>query len=111
MHYGRPNRSNSYRTPDPAPEDQQFTDLDDQLPPSVSLPADQWVEVLKNAKVELEDDGAEPVFTTWRVEEEELLDVGNVKIADSMPESGERLALNASMTTRGRLGSQRAISF
>ena len=37
--------------PDPVPEGQQFTDLDDQVPPSVRLPADQWVEILNDAGV------------------------------------------------------------
>ena len=55
--------------PDPVPEGQQFTDLDDQVPPQVSLPADQWVEILNDVKDEFEVDGASAVFPTWRVEE------------------------------------------
>ena len=39
--------------PEPVPEGQQFTDLDDQVPPSVRLPADQWVEILNDAKMSL----------------------------------------------------------
>ena len=35
---------------DPVPEGQKFTDLDNQVPPPVRLPADQWVEIL-DAKV------------------------------------------------------------
>ncbi|MEW8615619.1 MAG: hypothetical protein AB2610_20880 [Candidatus Thiodiazotropha sp.] len=54
--------------PDPVPEGQQFTDLDDQVPPPVRLPADQWVEILNDAKDEFEVDGASAVFSTWRVE-------------------------------------------
>ncbi|MEW8688749.1 MAG: hypothetical protein AB2556_23275 [Candidatus Thiodiazotropha sp.] len=34
--------------PDPVPV--QFTDLDDQVPHPVRLPADQWVEILNHAK-------------------------------------------------------------
>ena len=43
--------------PDPVPEGQQFTNLDDQVPPPVRLPADQWVEILNDAKDEFEIDG------------------------------------------------------
>ena len=50
--------------PDRVPEGQQFTDLDDQVPPSVRLPADQWVELLNDAKDEFEVDGASTVFST-----------------------------------------------
>ena len=39
---------------DPVPESQQFTDLEDQVPPSVRLPADQWVEILSDAKDEFD---------------------------------------------------------
>ena len=53
--------------PVPVPKDQQFTDLDDQVPPSVRLPADQWVEILNDAKDEFEVDGASAVFSTWKV--------------------------------------------
>ena len=51
--------------PDPVPEGQQFTDLDDQVPPSVRIPANQWVEILNDAKDEFEVDGASAVFSTW----------------------------------------------
>ena len=59
--------------PDPVPEGQQFTDLDDQVPPSVRLPAEQLVEILNDAKDEFEVDGASAVFSTWRVEEDDHL--------------------------------------
>ena len=36
--------------PHPAPKGQQFTDLDDQVPLSMRLPADQLVEILDDAK-------------------------------------------------------------
>ena len=36
--------------PDLIPEGQQFTDLNDQVSPQVRLPADQWVEILNDAK-------------------------------------------------------------
>ncbi|MEW8686501.1 MAG: hypothetical protein AB2556_11875 [Candidatus Thiodiazotropha sp.] len=48
--------------PDPALG--QLTDLDDQVPHPVRLPADQWVEVLNDAKDELEVDGATAVFSS-----------------------------------------------
>ena len=83
---------------DPVPEDQKFTDLDDQVPPSVRLPADQWVEILNDAKNEFEVDGASAVFSTWRVEEDYLLDIGDIQIADGMHARAGRLALNARMT-------------
>jgi len=35
-----------------------FIDLDDQVPPPVGLPADEWVEILTDAKDEFEVDGA-----------------------------------------------------
>ncbi|MEW8688939.1 MAG: hypothetical protein AB2556_24230 [Candidatus Thiodiazotropha sp.] len=58
--------------PDPAPEGQQFTDLDDQVPPPVRLPADEsWVEILNESKDQFEVDGAAAVFSTWRVEDED----------------------------------------
>ena len=57
--------------PDPVPEGQQFTDLDDQVPLPVSLPADRWVEILYDAKDEFEVDGAFAVFSTWRMDEDD----------------------------------------
>ena len=38
------------RLPWPLRPQRPFTDLDDQVPPPVRLPADQWVEILKDAK-------------------------------------------------------------
>jgi len=60
------------------PKGQQFIDLDDQVPNPLRFPADEWVEILNDAKDEFEVDGATAVFSTWRVE--------------------ARLALNARMT-------------
>ena len=54
---------------DTVPEGQQFTDLDDQVPLPVRLPADRWVEILNDAKDDFEVDGASAVFSTWRMEE------------------------------------------
>ena len=88
----------------PIPEDEErrllrplrpqrpFTDLDDQVPPPVRLSADQWVEILNDAKNEFEVDGASAVFSTWRVEEDEPLDIGNIEIADGMHARAGRLA-------------------
>ena len=64
--------------PNPAPEGQQFTDLDDQVPLSVRLLADPWVEILDDPKYEFEVDGASAVFSTWRVEREGQLDIGDI---------------------------------
>ena len=83
---------------DPVPEGQQFTDLDVQVPPSVRIPANQWVEILNDAKDEFEVDGASAVFSTWRVEEDDPLDIGDIQIADGMHARASRLALNARMT-------------
>ena len=38
--------------PDPVLEGQQFTDIDDQVSLPERLPADQWVEILNDAKDE-----------------------------------------------------------
>ena len=84
--------------PDPAPVGQQFIDLDDQVPPPVRLPAGQWVEILTDAKDEFEVNGATAVFSTWRVEAEDPLDIGEIEITDGMHARAGRLALNARMT-------------
>ena len=52
------------RLPRPLRPQRPFTDLDDQVPPSVRLPANQWVEILNDAKEEFEVDGASAVFST-----------------------------------------------
>ena len=84
--------------PDQVPEGQQFTDLDDQVPLPVRLPADRWVEILNDAKYEFEVDGASAIFSTWRMEEVDLHDIGDIEIADGMDARAGRLALNARMT-------------
>ncbi|MEW8689124.1 MAG: hypothetical protein AB2556_25160 [Candidatus Thiodiazotropha sp.] len=82
--------------PDPAPG--QFTDLDDQVPHPVTLPADQWVEILNDAKDEFEVDGATGVFFSWRVEEEDPLDIGDIEVADGIHVRAGGLALDPRMT-------------
>ena len=73
-----------------------FTDLDVPVPNPVRLPAyEPWVEILNNAKDEFEIDGAAALFSTWRVEWEDPLDIGDVKIADGMHARVDRLALDA----------------
>ena len=62
------------------------------------LPADQWVEILYDAKDEFEVYGASAVFSTWRVEEDGPLDISDIEIADGMHARAGRLALNARMT-------------
>ena len=75
-----------------------FTDLDDRVPHPVRLPAyEPWVEILNDAKDEFEVDGAAAVFSTWRVEGEDLLDISDVEIADGMHARAGRLALDARM--------------
>ena len=74
-----------------------FTDLDDRVPHPVRLPAGSWVEMLDDAKDEFEADGTAAVFSTWRVEEEDPLDIGDVEIADGMRARAGRLALDAQM--------------
>ena len=82
------------------PEDiQQVMDLDDQVPTPVRLPANElWIELLNDAKDEFEVDGATAVFSTWRVETEDPLDIGDFEIADGMHARAGRLALDARMT-------------
>lgn len=72
-----------------------FVDCNDQASHPLRLPADQRVEILKEAKVDFEADGAASVFSTWWVEEEDPLDIGNVTVADGMHARAGRLALNA----------------
>lgn len=87
--------------PDPVQKGQQFIDLDDHAPPPVQLPAAEtaeWVEILNDAKEEFEVDGATAVFSTWRVEREDALDIGNIEIVDGMYARAGRLALDAHMT-------------
>ena len=74
-----------------------FTDLDDHVRHPVRLPAGSWVEILDDAKDEFEVDGAAAVFSTWKVEGEDPLDIGDVEIADSMRARAGRLALDARM--------------
>ena len=75
-----------------------FTDLDDHVPHPVRLPAYKpWVEILNDAKDEFEVDGATAVFSTWRVEGEDPLDICDVEIADGMHARAGRLALDARM--------------
>ena len=82
-----------------------FVDLDDQVPTPVRLPADElWVEILNNAKDEFDVDGATAVFSTWRVEAEDPLDIGDIEIADGMHARAGRLALDASMTDKRAAG-------
>ena len=54
------------RLPRPLRQQRSFTDLDDQVLPSVRLPADQWVKILNDAKDEFEVDGASAIFSSWK---------------------------------------------
>ena len=61
------------------------------------LPTGSWVEILDDAKDEFEVDGAAAVFSTWRVEGEDQLNIGDVEIADGMHARAGRLVLDAGM--------------
>ena len=75
-----------------------FTDLDDRVPHPVRLPAyEPWVEILNDAKDKFDVNGAAAVFSTWRAEGEDPLDIGDVEIADGMHARAGRLALDARM--------------
>ena len=56
------------------------------------------MKILKDAKDEFEVDGASAVFSIWRMEEDDILDIGDIEIADGMHARADRLALNARMT-------------
>jgi hypothetical protein len=86
------------RLPKPLRPQRPFINLDAQVPAPVPLPTDPWVEILTDAKEEFEVDGAAAVFSTWRAEEEDPLDIGDVEIADGMHARAGRLALNTQMT-------------
>ena len=76
-----------------------FTDLDSQAHSPVRLPAKEgWVNILNDAKDEFEVDGATVVFSTWRVEAEDPLDIGDIEIGDGMYARAGQLALDACMT-------------
>ncbi|MEW8688994.1 MAG: hypothetical protein AB2556_24510, partial [Candidatus Thiodiazotropha sp.] len=45
-----------------------------------------------------EVDGAAAVFSSWRVEEEDPLDIGDIEVADSSHARAGRLALDARIT-------------
>ena len=62
-----------------------FADLDRRVPHPVDFQAyEPWVQMLADAKDEFEVDGTAAVFSTWRVEREDLLDVGNVEIVEGI---------------------------
>ena len=72
-----------------------FTDLDDRVPHQVRHPAyEPWVEILNDAK---DVDGAAAVFSTWRVEREDPLDIGDVEMVEGIHARAGRLALDARM--------------
>ncbi|MEW8689086.1 MAG: hypothetical protein AB2556_24970, partial [Candidatus Thiodiazotropha sp.] len=47
---------------------------------------------------EFEVDGAAAIFSSWRVEEEDPLDVGDIEVADGILARAGRLALDARIT-------------
>ncbi|MEW8688021.1 MAG: hypothetical protein AB2556_19595 [Candidatus Thiodiazotropha sp.] len=64
------------------------------------LPADQWVEIFNDAKEDFEVDGAAVVFSSWRVEEKDPLDIGDIQVADGIHAGAGQLALDAHMTDK-----------
>ena len=68
-----------------------FAGLDDRVPHLERL------EILNDAKDEFEVDGAAAVFSTWRVEREGPLDVGDLDITEGIYARAGRLALDARM--------------
>ena len=54
--------------------------------------------MLVDAKDEFKVDGAATVFSTWRAEREDPLDVGDVEIVDGIHARAGRLALDSRMT-------------
>ncbi|MEW8688910.1 MAG: hypothetical protein AB2556_24085 [Candidatus Thiodiazotropha sp.] len=84
--------------PDPAAAlGGEFTDVDDQVPHPVRIPANQWVEILNDAKEEFEVEGAAAVFSSKRVEDEDPLDISDIEVADGIHARAGRLALDARM--------------
>lgn len=80
------------RLPRPLRHERPF-DLETRVPPPVQLPADEpWVEILNDAKDEFEVDGATAVFSSWRVETEDPLAIGDVDIADGIHARDGRMA-------------------
>ncbi|KAI0213947.1 hypothetical protein LSAT2_000967, partial [Lamellibrachia satsuma] len=77
--------------------EQVFIDLDTQAPFPVWLSAELWVDILNNTKDDFEVDGASAVFSTWRVEAEDPLDIGDIQIADGIEARAGRMTLDARM--------------
>ena len=75
-----------------------FINLDDQVPPPAQPLAEEWVEILDNAKHEFEVDGANAIFSTRMVEAEDPLDIGDIGIADGIYARTGQLSLDACMT-------------
>ena len=76
-----------------------FFGLDNHAPAPVRPPVgDLWVELLDDAKTQFEVDGAATVFSTFRVEAEDPLQIGDVDVAPGIEVRGGRMALDARMT-------------
>ncbi|MEW8547860.1 MAG: hypothetical protein AB2693_30505 [Candidatus Thiodiazotropha sp.] len=91
--------------PDPTTEGQDLIDLDDQVPQPVKLPADEsWVDIINDAKGVFEVDGAAAVFSSWRVEKEDPLNIGDIDFADGIHTRAGRPALDARMTDERAAG-------
>lgn len=69
------------------------------VPFPIQLPADEsWVQILNNAKDEFEAHDIIAVFSTWRDEVEDSLDVGDAETADGIHAQVGRMVFDASMT-------------
>lgn len=76
-----------------------MSDLASQVPPPVQLPAVEWVEILNVAQYGLEVDGAAAVFS-WREEDEDPFDIGDIVIDNGICARAGRLPLDARMTNQ-----------
>ena len=86
----------------------ELDDLDGQVPFLVGLSADDSVGLLTVATEEFEVDGAAAVFSTWRVEEDDPLRIGDIEIDESFYFQIGQVVLDARMTDERAQGCLRA---
>lgn len=82
----------------PSQKTNSFINLDILVPLPAQLLADEWVDILKDAKNVFEVDGAAVVFSSWRVEDEEPLDIDDIETVDGMYVRAGRQTLDSRMT-------------
>ena len=112
FYYGSSDRQNTRRLRDKAPPRRTYSRgrgkvpspaasaaVDLRVPHPVDLPVyEPWFEMLDDAKDEFEVDGAAAVFSTWRIEREDPLDICNIEIVEGIHARAGRLALDSRMT-------------